>query len=323
MRSRFAWLSAAAFALLLASECVALAGFPERPIKIVLGFGAGGPTDIVARTLADALSKDFGQSVIVENQPGASGNIATETVGKADADGYTLLVGANPLAVNESLFPDFPYKFGKDIVAVSAIGTTATVLVVRPSLNIHNLGEFARAARAKRDGLSYAAIGIGSTSHLAGVAFDLQAGSHMLAVEYHGVNEALKDLLGGNVDAWFATIPGVLGPIKAGQLTALATTGPERAPSLPDVPTVAESGFPGYDVRLWVGVFARGGMAPQTLDVIEQAIGRAMKSDETQTALQRQGIAPSTMNRDEFTAFVTQEVARAKTIVAAFKAEEH
>jgi tripartite-type tricarboxylate transporter receptor subunit TctC len=323
MRSGPWRLSAAAFVLILASEWIALAGFPERPIRIVLGFGAGGPTDIVARTLADALSRDLGQRVIVENQPGASGNIATQTIARANADGYTYLVGANPLAVNESLFPDFPFKFGKDIVAVAAIGTTATVLVVRPSLNVRNLAEFARAARAKRDGISYAAIGIGSTSHLAGVAFNLRTGSHMLAVEYHGVNEALKDLLGGNVDAWFATIPGVLGVIKAGQLTAIATTGPERPPSLPDVPTVAESGFPGYDIRLWVGVFARNGIPPQTLGVIEQAIGRAMKSDETRTALERQGIAPSTMNRDEFTAFVAQEVARAKTVVDAFKADEH
>jgi tripartite-type tricarboxylate transporter receptor subunit TctC len=322
MRSGFLWLSAAAFVLLLAGEWTALAGFPERPIKIVLGFGAGGPTDIVARTLADALSKDLGQSVIVENQPGASGNIATQSVARADADGYTLLVGANPLAVNESLFPDFPYKFGKDIVAAAGIGTTATVLVVPPSLNVHNLAEFTQAARNKREGVSYAAIGIGSTSHLAGVAFDLQAGSHMLAVEYHGVNEALKDLLGGHVDAWFATIPGVFGAIKTGQLTAIATTGPERAPSLPDVPTLAESGYPGYDIRLWVGVFARAGMPPATLSVIEQAIGRAMTSDETRTALQRQGITPSTLSRDEFSAFVAQEVARAKTIVAAFQADQ-
>jgi len=323
MRSRLLRLSvAAALLLFLASERSVFAGFPERSIKIILGFGAGGPTDIVARTMADALSKDLGQSVIVENQPGASGNIATGTVAKADPDGYTYLVGANPLAVNESLFPDFPFKFGRDIVAVAAIGTTATVLVTRPSLRVHTLADFAQAARAKRDAISYAAIGIGSTSHLAGVAFDQRAGSHMLAVEYHGVNEALKDLLGDHVDAWFATIPGVLGAIKAGQLTAIATTGPERAPALPDVPTVAESGYPGYDIRLWVGVFARSGVPPQTMGAIEQAIGRAMQSEETRTTLQRQGIAPSTMNRDEFTAFVTQDVARAKTIVAAFKAND-
>jgi tripartite-type tricarboxylate transporter receptor subunit TctC len=314
-------LSAAAFILLSAGEGVALAGFPERPIKIVLGFGAGGPTDIVARVLADALSKDLGQSVIVENQPGASGNIATQTVARAEPDGYTLLVGANPLAVNESLFPEFPFKFGRDIVAVAGVGTTATVLVVPPSLNLHSLAEFAQAARAKRDAISYAAIGVGSTSHLAGVAFGLRADSHMLAVEYHGVNEALKDLLGGHVDSWFATIPGVLGAIKTGQLTALATTGPERAPSLPDVPTVAEAGYPGYDVRLWVGLFARSDVPPQVLAVVEQAVGRAMKSDEIRTTLERQGIAPSAISREEFTAFVNGEVARAQTVVAAFKTE--
>jgi len=316
--------AASAFAFVLASAiCVAAGTFPEKPIKFILGFGTGGPTDIVARTLAEKLSSDLGQNVVVENKTGASGNIATETVAAAEADGYTYLIGANPLAVNESLFPDLTVRFGKDLVAVAAIGTTANVLVVRPALKVHTLAGFVQYARAKPGGVSYATVGIGSSSHLAGVAFDLRAGTRMVPVAYHGGGDALKDLLGGNVDAWFATIPSVLGALKDGSPIALATTGPERSSWLPDVPTVAESGYPGYDVRLWVGMFARKGVPDESMRVIEQAIGRAMVSNDMRTALKRQGIAPSSMSRDEFTAFVNREIERAKTLVAKFKTDEH
>jgi tripartite-type tricarboxylate transporter receptor subunit TctC len=312
--------AAAGLILLLAGAiCAAAASFPERPIRFILGFGTGGPTDIIARTLAEQMSKTLGQNVIVENKVGASGNLATEAVANADADGYTYLLGANPVAVNQSLFPDLPVKFGRDFVAVMALGATANVLVVRPSLNVHTVAEFVQRARAKPDGLTYATVGIGSSSHLAGVEFDIHAGSKMLPVAYHGGDDALKDLLGGRVDAWFATIPSVLGAIQDGQLVALATTGPERAPALPDLPTMAESGFPGYDIRLWVGVFARSGVPAEPLRVVEQAIAVAMASDQTRTVLQHQGIQPLSMDREKFTAFVVQEIARAQTAIAAFK----
>lgn len=323
MRLLRAGLSAAAFALLLASTIGALAGFPERPIKFILGFGTGGPTDIVARTVAEKLTGDFGQNVIVENKAGASGNLATEAVAAADADGYTYLIGANPLAVNEALFPDLAVRFGKDLVAVAAIGATANVLVVRPALNLRTLAEFVRYARTKAGGVSYATVGIGSSSHLAGVAFDLRAGTKMVPVAYHGGGDALKDLLGGNVDAWFATIPSVLGAVKDGSLIALATTGPNRSSWLPEVPTVAESGYPGYDVRLWVGLFARNGVPAEPMRAIEQAVRRAMASNDMRAALERQGIAPLSLSREEFTAFVNQEIERAKTLVATFKTDRH
>jgi len=319
-----AGLIAAALAVVASAALSAAlaAGFPDRPIKFINGFGAGGPTDIIARLLADRLSGDLGQNVVVENISGASGNIATQAVAGADADGYTYLVGANPLAVNEALSPDFPVKFGSDLAAIAAIGATANVLVVRPSLNVRTLAEFVALARAKPNGVSYATVGIGSASHLAGVALDLRAGTKMLAVDYRGGGDALKDLLGGSVDARFASIPTVLGAVHDGSLIAVATTGPQRSAFLPDVPTIAESGFPGYDVRLWVGVFARNGIPAEPQKIIEQAIARAMASDDTVTALARQGITPLAMSRAEFSAFVTQEIARAKTLVAAFKPDE-
>jgi tripartite-type tricarboxylate transporter receptor subunit TctC len=293
--------------------------YPDRVIKLILGFGVGGPTDIVARTLADQLTKEFGQRVVVENKTGASGNIATQAVASADADGYSYLVAANPLAVNHSLFPDFDVKFGRDIVAVAPIGANANVLVVRPSLEVHTLAEFVARARAKPNAVSYATVGIGSSSHLAAVAFDQRAGTTMLPVAYRGGGAALKDLLGGRVDAWFAPIPSVLGAVKAGQLVALATTGTERAALLPVVPTMAESGFKGFNVRLWVGIFARKGVPAPAMHTVEQGIARAMASAEMKTILERQGITPLAMSRDQFTEFVNAEINRWKTVVAAFK----
>ena len=293
--------------------------FPEKPIKFILGFGTGGPTDITARTLADLLGKDLGQNVIVENRTGASGNIATQAVASADADGYSYLIGASPLAVNESLFADFPVKFGRDIAAVTPIGATANVLVVRPSLNIRTLAEFVQRARSQPDAVSYATVGIGSSSHLAGVAFDMQAATTMLPIGYRGGGEALKDLLGGRVDAWFAPIASVLGAVRAGQLVALATTGPQRVPWLPDVPTMAEVGFPGFDIRLWVGVFARPDLPVDAGRTVEKAIARAMASNEMQKALESQGITPLAMSHSEFTAFVIQEIERWKVVVATIK----
>jgi tripartite-type tricarboxylate transporter receptor subunit TctC len=327
MRSIAARLYAAAFALslalLLANALAAGAAFPERPIKFILGFSAGGSTDIVARTLGKKLSHDLGQNVIVENVSGASGNIATKAVAAADADGYTYLVGANPLAINEALFPDFPVRFGKDLVAVAAIGTTDNVLVVPPALNVHTLAQFAQRAREKPDAVSYATSGTGSSSQLAGLAFDQRAGTRMLAVAYRGGSDALKDLLGDAVDSWFATIPAVLGAVRDGSLVALATTGPQRSPWLPNVPTLAESGFPGYDIRLWVGVFARRGVPAEPMRVMEQAIASAMVADDTRAALDGQAITPSSMSRDEFAAFVDQEIARVKTLVGTAKTDAH
>ena len=293
--------------------------FPDRPIKFTLGFGTGGPTDIVARSLADQLAKDLGQRVIVENRTGASGNIATQAVASAEPDGYTYLIGASPLAVNESLFPDLPVKFGRDVAAIAPIGASANVLVVRPSLNIRTLAEFAARARSQPDAVSYATVGVGSSSHLAGVAFDLRAGTKMLPVSYRGGGEALKDLLAGQVDAWFAPISSVLGAVQAGQLVALATTGPQRVSRLPDVPTFAESGYSDFDVRLWVGVFARPDIPADAQGKIERAIARAMASPDMQKVLESQGITLLTMSRTEFTAFVMREIERWKIVVAALK----
>jgi tripartite-type tricarboxylate transporter receptor subunit TctC len=315
---RFARLVTGAIAV-LAFACVLANAFPDRPIKLIVGFGAGGPTDILARTLADQLSDGLGAKVVVENKSGAAGNIATQFVASAEADGHTYLIGASPLAVNHTLFPDFPVKYGRDLTAVSPLGATANVLVVHPSLNIRTLADFVAHARARPGSISYATVGVGSSSHLAGVAFDLRAGTAMVPVNYRGGGEAAKDLLGGHIQAWFAPIPSVLEAIRTKQLVAVAATGPRRASWLPDVPTVAELGFDGFDVRLWVGVFAPSSVPDERLRVVETAIGRAIASRAMGEILETQGIAPLQMTRAEFDAFVVREIERWRPVVAALK----
>jgi tripartite-type tricarboxylate transporter receptor subunit TctC len=292
---------------------------PDRPIRLVVGFGAGGPTDILARTLADQLSDSLGRKLIVENRTGASGNIATQAVAAAEPDGHTLLIGASPFAVNHSLFPDFPVRYGRDLAAVAGLGATAHVLVVHPSLNVRTLAQFIQYVKERPGAVSYATVGVGSSSHLAGVAFDLRAGTTMVAVGYRGVGEVTRDLLGGHVQAYFAPIQSVLDLVRTGQLVAIATTSPERTAWLPDVPTMSELGLSGFDVRLWVGLFAPAKVPAERIATVEAAVARAMTSEGIKATLNAQGIAPLAMTRTEFDEFVRREIDRWRVVVAALK----
>lgn len=290
--------------------------FPDRPMKFIVGFGAGGSTDIVARALADKLGDGNGWKIVIENRTGASGNIATQAAAAAEADGYTYLIAASPFAVNHWLFPEFPVKYGRDLTAIAPLGATANVLVLHPGLKIRTLPEFITYVRERPGAVTYATLGNGSSGHLAGVAFDLRAGTKMVPVSYRGGGEALKDLLGGHVQAWFASIPSVLEQVRAGQLTGIATTGPQRASWLPDIATMAELGFAGFDVRLWIGVLAPAAVPAERLTLMEQAIARAMAAREMQATLDAQGVAPMMMSRKEFDAFMIAEIERWRTVVA-------
>jgi tripartite-type tricarboxylate transporter receptor subunit TctC len=292
---------------------------PDRPIRFIVGFGAGGPTDIVARVLAEKLSELPGRKVIVENRTGASGNIATQAVAGSAADGTTYLIGASPLAVNHTLFPDFPVRFGRDLVGIAPIGATSNVLVVNPSLGVRSLAEFVKLARARPGFITYATVGNGSSSHLAGLAFERAADIKMVPAAYRGGGDVAKDLLGGHVQAWFGTIPSVLELVRAGQLVALAATGPERAAWLPDVPTISELGYGDFDVRLWVGLFAPAGLQADRMRSIEQAVRQAMETPDMKRVLDRQGIAPLAMSRAEFDAFVMREIARWRQVLSSAK----
>lgn len=307
--------------MLAGSSSLALAQqYPERPIRIIVGFGQGGPTDVVARVLADQLGQKLTQRVYVENRPGASGNIATQALASADADGYTFMVGASPFAINHSLFPDFPVKFGVDVAAVRSIGATTNVLVVNPRSNIRTLAEFIHSAKSNGpESVSYITLGQGSSSHLAGVEFDRLAGTKMLPVAYRGSGEALQDVVAGQVMAWFAPIPSVGELVKAGKLNALGVTGPQRVAELPDVPTLDEAGLKGFDVRLWVGLFARTGLPKDRLDIFQKALSGAMETETYTSTLRAQGIEPMKMTSGEFSDFVGNEIARWKAVVESLR----
>ena len=292
---------------------------PDRPIRLVVGFGAGGTTDILARTLADQLSESLGRKLIVENRTGASGNIATQAVASAEPDGHTFLIGALPLAVNFSLFPDFPVRYGRDLVAVAPLGATDNVLAVHPSLKVRTLAQFTQYVKERPGAVTYATVGVGSSSHLAGVAFDLRTGTAMIPVSYRGAGEAARDLLGGHVQAWFAPIQSVLDLVRTGQLVAIATTGPARSSWLTDVPTLAELGLAGFDARLWVGLFAPAKVPADLLSTVEAAVARAMGSEAIKATLNAQGVAPLPMSRAEFDEFVRREIVSWQVVVAALK----
>ncbi|MDC7789710.1 tripartite tricarboxylate transporter substrate binding protein [Rhodoplanes sp. TEM] len=286
----------------------------------MVGFGQGGPTDIVARILADQLSGLLGTSVFVENRPGASGNIATQAVARAPADGHTLMIGALPFAVNHWLFPDFGVRFGTDIVALAPIGATPNLLVVPPSLGVRSVAAFRELALSRPDAVTYATLGRGSSSHLAGVVFDQKAGTALLPVAFTNNNEATQNLIGGHVMAWFAPLTSVLELVRSGRLVALGVTAPERVAALPEVPTLAESGLPGFDVRVWVGLFAAAGIPAERMAVLERALDQARAAAAVQAALDAQGIAPlGVAGRAGFHDFVVAEIGRWQPVVAALR----
>jgi tripartite-type tricarboxylate transporter receptor subunit TctC len=245
------------------------ATFPERPIRVVVGYATGGPADILARIVAAKLGDILGQQVFVENRPGASGNIATENVARSSADGYTLLMATLPNAVNETLFPDFPYKFGQQIVPVAPVAATSLVLVANETLGVKSVADLVALAKAKPGEILYATAGQGTATHLGGELFSMMSGVKLVPVHYKGGGETLKDLLSGQVKLMFSSIPPVLGLVHDGKLVGLATTGTKRDPNLPDLPTVEEAGLPRFDLSLWYGLAAPAGVLEDVIKRLE------------------------------------------------------
>src|SRR5438132_4528418 len=233
--------------------------YPTKPVKIIVAFTAGGTTDIMARTLAQRLSERFKQTFVVENRPGAGGNLGTEVAVRAASDGYTLIVNSvGPMAVNPTLYKNLPYNPLTDLVPIAQISDVPNVLVVPPSLKVASMDAFIAYAKAHSGELNYGSTGIGTSSHLSSFMLASRAGFNATHLPYKGA-EVLKDLLTGRLQFMFATIPSVIAHIKAGNLVAIAVSSVRRSRSLPQVPTVAESGFPGFEAGSWFGVFAPKG----------------------------------------------------------------
>lgn len=299
-----------ALAVSIAGSIAAFAqsNFPSRPIHLIVGFSAGGPTDVLARIIGSKMGEILGQQVVVENRTGASGNIATLSVVRAPNDGYTILMGANSNAVNETLFKNLAFKFADDLVPVAPLAEAPTVLVVHPTLEVRSVTDLIALAKEKPGQVMYATAGKGTTTHLAGELFGLMAGVKLAAVPYKGSGETTKDLLSGQIKVMFSPVPPVLSFIQEGRLRGIASTGPQRARVVPNLPTVAESGLEGFDMRMWFGLMAPKGTPNDVVEKLSKAASEALKSDTVQAALAKQGYSPLPGTRQEFEVFVHEEI---------------
>ena len=313
MVSGMRWLLVLAAALGVTSA--AAQQYPTKPVKIVVAFTAGGTTDIMARMLAQKLTEKFKQPFVIENKPGAGGNLGTETVVRAPADGYTLIINSvGPMAVNPTLYKNLPYNPLTDLVPVAQISDVPNVLVVHPSLQVNDLKGLIAYAKSKPGQLNYASTGIGTSSHLSSFMLASRAGFEATHVPYKGA-EALKDLLAGRIQFMFATIPSVIQHIKAGNLVAIGVSSARRSRSMPDVPTIAESGFPGFEAGSWFGIFAPRGTPPEIVAVLNRATNEAIAEKTIEARMIEEGADPAAGTPEKFGAFVRSEYEKWRTVV--------
>ena len=288
--------------------------YPTRPLRMVVPFPAGGPTDIVARPLAQKLSEALGQQVIVDNRGGAGGTIGADVAAKAAADGYTLLMGTvGTQAINASLYKKLPYDPARDFAAVSLVAAAPVALVAHPSVQAKSVKELIALAKTQR--LAYGSAGSGSPGHLAGVMFAEAAGIELMHVGYKGSAPALNDLIAGQIPLMFDPVQSPLANIKAGKLKPLGVSGAKRAAVLADVPTIAEAGVPGYEMTAWWAVYAPRGTPKEIVARLNSEIAKAMKSTEMRDKLQQIGIEPIGSSVAELESFGVSETAKWKKAV--------
>ena len=309
MRIKFKFLLPLLF-LVASYGTVALAQspYPDKPVKIIVPFPPGGATDVVGRALAVRLSQLWKQQVLVENKPGAGGNIGADLVAKAPADGYTLLL-ASPaeITINPYLYPQMPFDPSRDFIPVARVASSPLVLVVNSKSTVKNMAELLQMIKTQGSKVNYASSGSGGPQHLAGELFQLMAGVSMTHIPYKGGAPAITDLLGGQVDLFFAGIPPALPHIIAGKLRPLAVTTLKRSPLLPQVPTVSESGFPGFNIENWQGIFVPRGTNNQIVDKIAADIGVIAAEKIFYDLLSAQGAIPAPLMPKEFAIFVNAE----------------
>ena len=309
------------FAPALAAAGVALAGaaaaqtWPAKPVRVVVGFTAGGTTDVLARNVGQQLGDKFKQPFVVDNKPGAGGNLGTEIAIRSPADGYTLIVASvGPIAVNPTLYPKLPYNPLTDLVPIVLLADVPNVLVVHPSVPATTLEEFIAHARSHSGQLNYCSTGIGTSSHLSGFVLAKRAGFDATHVPYKGA-DALKDLLSGRIQFMFATIPSVRSHIAAGGLRALAVSSGKRSRSLPEVPTVAERGFPGFEYGSWFGFCAPKGTSLDIVTTLNQAVNEILAVPATEAAMVNEGADPVGGSPQQFAQFVQREFEKYRAVV--------
>jgi tripartite-type tricarboxylate transporter receptor subunit TctC len=310
---------AALFVLLALSAAAAVAQpYPSKPIRLVVPFPAGGTTDILAREVGQRLSLSLGQPVVIDNRPGAAGNIGSELVAKSAPDGYTLLMATvGTHAINPNLYARIPYDHVKDFAPVVLVAGVPNVLEVTPSLPVHSVADLINLAKEKPGQINFASSGSGTSIHLSGELFKTMAGVDMTHVPYKGSAPAITDLIGGQVQVMFDNLPSSLQQIKAGKLRAIAVTSAQRAPALPDVPTIAESGLPGFEATSWFGIVAPTGTPPTIIARINADVNQWLQSPEAKEKLLAQGAVAAGGSPEQFAAYIHAETEKWARVVKA------
>jgi len=309
-------LKACALAALAISASALAQGYPAKPVRMIVAYPPGGGTDIVGRVVAQKLGESLGQSVVVENRGGASGNIGTELAARAAPDGYTILMGnVAPNAINVSLFKNLPFDPVADFVPVSLVASTPNILVVHPSTPARTVKEVIALAKAKPGTLNFASAGVGSSSHLAGELFRILAGADIVHVPYKGAGPAMVDVLSGQVQLYFATMPAAMPHVKSGKLAPVAVTSSRRSQALPDLPTTAEAGVPGYEASTWYGVLAPAHTPAAVIARLHENIVRILAVSETRARLADQGFEPVGSSPEEFGAYIKSEIAKWEKVI--------
>jgi tripartite-type tricarboxylate transporter receptor subunit TctC len=305
-----------AVALLLAVGICAAQSYPAKPIRIIVPFPPGGIADLFARVIGQKFGETWGQPGVVDNRPGAGGNIGAEIVAKSAPDGYTLVTGSiGTHAVNVSLFSKLPYDPIRDFAPVSLIMEAEGLLVVHPSLPVKSVKELIALAKARPGQIAYASAGHGTAAHLSGELFKSMAKVNLLHVPYKGNVPAITDLLAGQTSLLFATMPTVLPQVQAGRLRALAVTSSTRAPAAPQLPTIAEAALPGFSVTNWIGFFAPAGTPREVVLKLNGEVARIMQAPDIQKRLVAEGAKFTPWTPDQFAAFVKSELAKWAKVV--------
>jgi tripartite-type tricarboxylate transporter receptor subunit TctC len=312
-------LSALAGVLIAVSVVIPAAfaqSYPTRPITVVVAFTPGGPSDILARILGQKMSEILGKPVVVDNRPGAGGNLAAEVVARASPEGYTLLMGNNSiLATNAALYTNIRYDVAKDFVPISLVGSQANILVVNPKLPVKSMADVIALAKSKPGKLTYASSGYGAAAHLAAELFKHDAGVQIEHIPYKGAAPALQDVVAGEVDMMFATAASVSGFIQAGSVRALAVTTPKRIAAFPDLPTIDELGLKGFDATTWHGLVAPAGTPPDVIQKLNAAVIQSLKNDVVRKQLERLGVDVVGSSPQEFAAYINSETPKWTAVV--------
>jgi tripartite-type tricarboxylate transporter receptor subunit TctC len=312
-----AWLLTLVFpvALLTGPAFGAATGYPQRPVKIIVPYAAGGASDLSARFVGQALARIWQQSVVIENRPGANTMIGSEAVASAANDGYTLLWTSNAHVINPALYPKMPYDWRKDFVSITQVALIPQVVVTHPSFSAQTFTDLIKLAKSKPDSVTFGSSGTGGPGHLAGALLNDIAGIKLLHVPYKGAGPAMNDLLGGHIALMFNGIPATLPQISAGKLVPLAMASKDRSPLLPNVPTVAELGYPSYEASTWVALFAPSGTPLDVVDKIQRDVAAALKSKEMINWLREQGLQPVGSTPSAFQMSLNEEAARWQNVI--------